>query len=343
MGKTIVCELTCQFEEAYEAFLSREKNALFYYSLKYRDFLLRIINGEGKYQIVFDGEKITRILPLVMIDGPLGVVVNSLPFFGSNGSVLAETPEAETLLWKSYQDIIDREEIVASTVISNPFLSQDAPPITFDEKDYRISQSTSLEFTKCAEEELMGILDSSTRRNIRKANKEGVVVTQEPEALSVLAEMNKENMTAIGGTAKPENFYENIGSFFTPYEDYNVYVARYEEKIISALLLFYFGNTVEYFVPGTLPDYKNKQPSAAIIFQAMLDAFKKGYRRWNWGGTWVTQKGVLAFKRKWGAKDTKYSYFTTVKKQIIYNQSPKALRSLYPFFYVVPFDALKGK
>ena len=42
----------------------------------------------------------------------------------------------------------------------------------------------------------------------------------------------------------------------------------------------------------------------------MLYAHKKGLKHWNWGGTWETQEGVMAFKRKWGAIDKKYFYYT---------------------------------
>ena len=39
---------------------------------------------------------------------------------------------------------------------------------------------------------------------------------------------------------------------------------------------------------------------ALILNKAFDDAKMKGYKYWNWGGTWLSQKGVFRFKKKNG-------------------------------------------
>ena len=97
-----------------------------------------------------------------------------------------------------------------------------------------------------------------------------------------------------------------------PEKDYNIYVAKLDNKKIASLLLLYFNKTVEYFTPTVLEDYLNLQPMALILNKAFDDAKMKGYKYWNWGGTWLSQKGVFRFKKKWGAEGSNYNYFTKV-------------------------------
>ena len=73
----------------------------------------------------------------------------------------------------------------------------------------------------------------------------------------------------------------------------------------------------------------------------MQDAIDEGYQNWNWGGTWKTQKGVYDFKKKWGASDKKYFYFTKIINKDIIKLSPDKLMNNYPNFYTLPFEKLE--
>jgi lipid II:glycine glycyltransferase (peptidoglycan interpeptide bridge formation enzyme) len=109
---------------------------------------------------------------------------------------------------------------------------------------------------------------------------------------------------------------------------------------VAALLLLYFNRTVEYYVPATLEAERVHQPTSLILFQAMQDAARAGYTRWNWGGTWLNQDGVSRFKRKWGAQDSRYRYYIKLNAAEILKRSRSELLDAYPGFYVVPFDKL---
>ena len=52
------------------------------------------------------------------------------------------------------------------------------------------------------------------------------------------------------------------------------------------------------------------------------DAVERGYAWWNWGGTWLTQEGVLRFKRKWGARERRYRYFVKLNDRSLFDESP---------------------
>jgi len=73
----------------------------------------------------------------------------------------------------------------------------------------------------------------------------------------------------------------------------------------------------------------------------MKHAIDYGYSFWNWGGTWQEQKGVYDFKKKWGAIDEKYYYYTKVFNNEIVELPSNTLIDSFPNFYTMPFKNLK--
>jgi CelD/BcsL family acetyltransferase involved in cellulose biosynthesis len=273
-------------------------------------------------------------------EGRFGRVINSLPFFGSNGGVVAQSEAVRSLLWQSYAEMLEKPGLASATVIGSP-LSKFSANVPCDLTDTRTGQVTYLDLVGDPELALMDKLDSTARRNVRKSQKSGVQVRIDNSALSMLAAIHCENMMAIGGRVKPKVFFELFPKHMTPGSDWNLYVATYQGVIVACLLLLYSGTTVDYYIPGTRLDDRNIQPSAALLFQAMLDAHSRGCRVWNWGGTWLSQEGVLRFKRKWGAVDQAYEYYIKVKNAALLDLDSQTLLDVYGYFYTVPFSKLR--
>src|SRR3954468_19561869 len=90
-------------EASYSAFLSTHPARMLYYSLAYRDLLASHLDCEARYFAAVDGDgAVHGILPTMIRNGPYGPVVNSLPFFGSHGGVLADGEDAERTLWEAW-------------------------------------------------------------------------------------------------------------------------------------------------------------------------------------------------------------------------------------------------
>jgi hypothetical protein len=164
-----------------------------------------------------------------------------------------------------------------------------------------------------------------------------VTVRQDATAFTFLETVHRQNMAEIGGKPKPASFFAEVPRVMAAGRDYRLYVAEHSGEAIAALLLFYFGPFVEYITPVTRPGSRDLQPTAAILSRAMTDAIADGRRIWNWGGTWLTQDGVYRFKRKWGARETRYRYATFVRNPELLHMTPEALGKHYPYFYAFPF------
>jgi CelD/BcsL family acetyltransferase involved in cellulose biosynthesis len=332
-----------EFTENYEQYLLRHPGSLIYYSSKYKNFIEALLGCEEEYLLALEEAEIRGVLPLMFIETARGRVYNSLPFYGSNGGVLADSAEANDSLIEAYNGIALRSDTLSATIIINPFVRQDARAIEHNHSDYRIGQFTNISFQTDAWNQILERIDSSGRRNIQKATREGVTVEIDLSAMERLRQLHQANIEALGGLAKAQEFFDLIPRHFTPGEDYDIYVARIDGLIIAGLLLFYFNQTVEYITPVIDHEYRSLQPLSLVLITAMRDASERGFTCWNWGGTWVSQTGVYRFKKKWAAAEQEYRYYTQLNDLSILEWPQAKIVSTFPGFYIAPFSALKSQ
>ncbi len=82
-------KLNAETEKDYAKFLLDVPDSLLYHSLSYKNFLKQILtDARDQYLLAYENEKLVGALPVFIKYGALGTVVNSLPFYGSNGSFI---------------------------------------------------------------------------------------------------------------------------------------------------------------------------------------------------------------------------------------------------------------
>lgn len=325
----------------YDKFIKTLGYSMLYHTSAYGKLVSKITQSELHYKVVVnENGEIVGALPLIIKEGPLGKVANSLPFYGSHGGVLTHSSEAAHLLIDYFNSMTDVSRIASAVYIENPF----APPefssgLQYNYQDSRIGQWTPLS-SKDGFDELMAKFHYKTRNSIRKALKNNISISINNDAWAFLYETHKENMSAIGGRAKPKEFFDLIPYYFNAGSDYNIFVAKKNGEPICALLIFYYNRFVEYFTPAIVQDYRSVQPLSLVIVEAMLDAARRGFLIWNWGGTWKSQNGVYRFKNKWNTTNKEYKYFIRIHNEKILSIDECDLSVLYENFYVYPFDRL---
>jgi hypothetical protein len=349
--------LTEKYEEDYTNWLLSVENSLLYASLPYRNFLHRLLaNSRPFYLIALDQGRIIGALPAFLKqNSQMGNVLNSMPFYGSNGgpivaSHVAQKAVIQKALLDAFLTLAQENQVISSTIISNPL----EPLVKFYDsglqstlRDERIGQITSLPInpgsSEMLKETLMGRFHKKTRNAIRKARGSRVVVrhAESLEALQTLAMLHQKSMTAIGGSVKPWPVFVALRETFVYDRDYRVYLAEKDEAIIAALLVFFYNRVAEYYIPATDEGARIYQPMSLLVYEAMQEATLRGCLYWNWGGTWLSLSGVYNFKSRWGTTDYPYYYYVHVMDKSILLQSKQVLLKEYPYFYVVPFGSLR--
>lgn len=336
-----VAPLSAQAVPAYRDFVARMPGALVYHSLAYRDLLIDHLGCRQEYLVATDGPSVRGVLPLLWTGDDSARVYNSLPFYGSHGSVLADDPEAEAALISAYDERATATGTLAATMISNPFIARQPPTPAHNLTDERISQVTDLPEPP-GEEAVLDFIESSARRNVLKARRAGIVATSDAGQLPAVGAIHRENIEALGGRPKDPGFFDAVPRHFDAGTEFDVHVALLDNEMVAGLLVFYFGGTVEYFTPAVHHDHRSDQPLALLLVEAMVTATRRGCRRWNWGGTWTSQDGVFRFKRKWGARDRRYRYYVQLNDESLLETSTDELQARFGHFYIVPFSALRS-
>lgn len=325
--------LTSQYNE----FLNNCDNAMIYYSLSFKELLEDTLKCKPYYLVALDKNRICGILPLMSRNGKYGEVLNSLPFFGSNGGILTNDNEARNRLLEVYNEYC--KNFASTTYITNPFLEDSTilmlkETLPYDFIDSRIGQIAPL----LQKDMLFKTFAPNAQGGIKKAIKNGVVIKLSKD-FEFLYQTHFKNITLLNGIPKPKEFFERL-TVFCNEKEYKLYIAEFQGKPIAALLCFYYGDVVEYYTPALLSEYRTLQALSLAIFNAMNEAYNNGYKWWNFGGTWALQDGVYKFKSRLGARDRIYYYYTLLNNKDILNSTKEVLLEEYPYFYVLPFKYL---
>jgi hypothetical protein len=343
----------------YDELLGESELALVYASFKYQRFLKRVLrNSEPIYLGAREGGHLVAALPaFVCYNRQYGNVLNSLPFYGSNGGVIVSSRvhdefEAKQALIRAFHELAQEKKAIVSTLITNPLDEKAAfyeAQFCHTLRDERIGQVTSLPTGWRSQDELeiklMDSFHSKTRNCIRKGQGSDLTIyhSDSMENLEKLASLHQQNLVAIGGMAKPWMVFAALRETFTYDQDYRVYMAEKDGEVIAALLVFFYNRTAEYFTPATAEGYRRYQPMSLLVYEAMQEATQRGLRFWNWGGTWLTQGGVYHFKSRWGTSEHRYFYYIREygRPNLLRTLSPEEITKGYPYFYVMPFHVLE--
>lgn len=348
---------------------------MFFHTTAYRDVLNEVLDANPTYLIACDGKDIVGALPTFESEQTaIGNVYNSLPFFGSPGGFVTHdglsNDESRTVASKLLEEFskIASNDALSATLVTSQFDANNTDTgnsfyesiLEYRFRDDRLAQVLSFDTdfeqtlkTKEAVPEktptsardattigewLFSQFERRTRRAVRKPYKEGLS-WRHSDDFDRLYEMHKVGMEAKGGTVKPRKFFEAVRKH-VPEEMYDLRYASLDGRDIAGLLLFYYGDTVEYHTPAYEFEYRDTQATSMLIFEAMRNAIANGYRYWNFGGTRKSQESLYRFKRGWGAEDHPYYYYVIDFGGIdkLLNQQTNDLLNWYKWFYTVPFD-----
>jgi hypothetical protein len=331
-------------KEAYIRLIANCENTLIYTDLNYLDAISEYTKSELYFVVDVVDREIVSALPFCIYFGSYGPVINSLPFYGSNGGIISRNKKISNfnLIIDKILEFAKENRCVSVTIIESPL--NPAFDYDFNRFNYRDSRISLLNYFdhNMKSSDLMESFEDPRPRNIRRAIKTGVEVKESHtiESIEFLAKTHYQNISSIGGIPKNYDFFQFITARL-PTNQWVILDALYDGIRIASLLLLYSEDVIEYFTPVNLPEFRHLQAQSLLIFTGMRFAIANKIYIWNWGGTWNTQKGVYDFKKKWGPMELKYNYYCAILEESILYKSKTSLIEQYPYFYVLPFSELK--
>ena len=184
-----------------------------------------------------------------------------------------------------------------------------------------------IDITK-SEEQLLAEMKSKTRYNLRLAEKKGVEIIggngtlREENYIREFVRLTEVMAKRNGIQAHPERYYRKMLEI-VPSDILKIYVAKYEEKVIAANLVGFYGGVATYMHGASDDEYRNVMAPYLLQWRQIQDAKLAGCTQYDFGGV----KTKTDEKNNWqGITNFKLGF------------SPKSQSTIYPGCYDIVFD-----
>jgi hypothetical protein len=236
--------------------------------------------------------------------GPRRLV--SLPFSYAAGPV-AETGEAASRLVAHARELAEDRRVRRLEIKQREPLNPETPPGLVRVQHY---SAYVLDTTGGEAKVWESFHPGSTRRGIRKAEKEGVVVTRGATEQDWLEMARLEEATAHrhGVPAPPRGFF--LGPCRTLQQEglADLYLARLKEGSVAAGIVIWKGAREWIYAYGaSRPESLAARPNHLLLWTAVQDAMASRVN-FNFGRAAPEQEGLVEFKRRWGGHPVPLSY-----------------------------------
>jgi len=249
---------------------------------------------EGRFSVLIPIMEVNSFLT-----GKRGV---SLPFTDCCDSVIAE-PRKGPQIWG---------KILASGAVQgwkslevrseNFFLPDPAPAASFF--------SHSLDLSK-GEKILFCTFRDSTRRNIKKAVRQGVEVRicDTFEATKEFYRLHCLTRKRHGLPPQPVYFFKSIYANIISQDKGFIALADYNNQGIAGAVFFHFGEAGIFKFGASDKKFQHLRANNLVMWEAIKRHLQKNVKRLSLGRTERNNRGLLQFKSGWGAKQGVINYF----------------------------------
>jgi len=256
-----------------------------------------------KYFTEFDGGQISTLVPIMEVNsfltGRRGV---SLPFTDYCDPIVSDGINFKELLnfvlaggkerhWK-YLELRSFKDL-------SPFAF---PSLTFLGHVLDLSRS---------EGELFSSLRDSTRRNIKKAVKEGVKVKIDHtlESVKEFYRLNCLTRKEHGLPPQPFSFFKKLHEHIISKDFGFVILASINEENISGAIYFHFGEKAVYKYGASDKNYQHLRANNLIMSEAIKWYSQNGFKSLCFGRTELDNQGLIQFKSGWGTTEQRINYY----------------------------------
>lgn len=177
-----------------------------------------------------------------------------------------------------------------------------------------------------------------TRRGIKKAEKEGLVVeeAQEKESMKEYYHVYSISMKHIGASVRPFTFFTVLWDTLSQRKLLNIFLARYQNECIAGLIFFSWKGRLHIYGNVSLPGFRNLRPNDLLYHETIRWGVERKLRVVDFGLTPLnSDSGLYQFKKRWGGSPT--LLFLTSKKYGLVRTLLQRMRAFYML------DLLKDK
>jgi len=289
--------------EGWDELILQTHGYFFFHSSAWAKVLYDSYNYTPLYFTLIDGNKLLVLIPLMEVNsfltGRRGV---ALPFSDYCDPILSERIKKEEIFnyiinygekaqWKYF-------ELKAGEKLFKDI----KPSAIFCRHVLNLSKSVDLVFSKFRD---------STKRNIKKAIREGVKVKiyNSLESIKEYYRLHCITRKTHGLPPQPFCFFRNIYDKIISKNLGFVVLASYNGKKIAGNVYFHIQKKAYYKYGAMDKKYQHLRASNLVMWEAIQWFTKNGYESLCLGRTEPENKGLLQFKNGWGTEQKVIEYY----------------------------------
>lgn len=152
---------------------------------------------------------------------------------------------------------------------------------------------------------------SSTKRNIKKAVKEGIDVElcHSLESVREFYRLNCITRKYHGLPPQPYLFFKKVHEHIISMKKGFVALAYHSKNVIAGAVYFHFGEKAIYKYGASDRDYQRLRPNNLVMWEAIKSCVHNGFKTFDFGRTEPENKGLMQFKRGWHANERIIKYY----------------------------------
>jgi hypothetical protein len=168
----------------------------------------------------------------------------------------------------------------------------------------------TLDLTKGVKALHAGLRDS-TRRNIKKAEKEEVEIRIEKtgEAMRDFYRLNCMTRREHGLPPQPYHFFQKVHRHIISKESGFIALAYFQGKAIAGNIYFHFGDRAIYKYGASDKKYQDLRANNLVMWEAIKWFAGNGFKSFCFGRTELENEGLRQFKNGWGPEEHSIHYF----------------------------------
>jgi FemAB-related protein (PEP-CTERM system-associated) len=277
-------------KSGWDAYVCTHPQATHYHLSGWGKIVERVYGYPALYFSAWDGERLTGILPVVLLGGLLRrKSFVSLPYL-DYGGICADTPAAGQALYAAVQRELSTRR-AGLLDLRHRFATQ-LPLAHYGDK---VTMVLRLENNAV---QMWKAFGAKLRNQIRKAEK-AQLQTQwvGSEGVEDFYRVYVHNMRDLGSPPHSAAFFRSILATFA---DARLLLVRLDKQVIGGGLCMEFQDTMLVPWASSLRTYFHLCPNNLLYWEAIRTACERGLRRFDFGRSSLGS-GTYNFKKQWGA------------------------------------------
>lgn len=279
------------------------KDDSFFYSSSWAKVLHDSYKYNPIYFTLFNRSGLLALIPVMQINGFLG---------GRRGVSLPFTDYCEPLISEEIQfQYVFREVIEFGKKKNWKFLElrggekylHDALPCS----SYYVHILPLLQH----EDHIFSSFRGNTKRNIKKAIKNGVEVKicNSLESIKEFYRLNCTTKKKHGLPPQPYYFFKKVYDHIISKNLGFIALASFQGEAIAGAVFFHFGEKALFKYGASDINYQNLRPNNLVMWEAIKWCYKNGYKIFCFGRTEPVNTGLRRFKKGWGTEEHIINYY----------------------------------